>query len=469
MIKKFDKQQLKEFSSFVKSPFFNSNKALIKLYEYIRRQYPDYNPKSLEKKYVYKKLFAKTEFNDGFFRVMMSNLQALVEEYLTQKGIEKNPLFKKKFLLDELNNSGLKKLAEKTLDKEIKKLSGLIKKSADEYLGLHNLAHLRNYFYSSNFEVSKGNEPDEKMYDEPKYLVQFFLMKILSNHFYHLNQSEIINYKPKLIFLEEASRFLEKNPEYLEDPLLNITYLRVMLLKNNNIEDLYRLKKAFYESYNKLSLLDSFNTGAILVNFCNRKIMMTREDTFMKERYEILKFIVEKGLNRSQEHDWFHVANFYLYVRSALYFGEADECEKFINEYKDRLNPEIKDDWVNLSMADLHYGKKEYEKALGSLSKIKKMKNAAIKFNSKMLQLKLYYDMDLPEQAESAADSFIHLLQNDKLLPALNKESYRNFCSLFVKVLALKYNTNNSDGRSLKEQVNSTQYVSSKSWLLERI
>ena len=119
LLKKFDKQQLKDFNNFVKSPFFNSNKALISLYEYIRKQYPQFEPAKLEKQFISKKIFGKAEYNDGFFRVLMSNLQTLAEEYLTYRGMLKEPHIKKKYLLSELNQLGENKLAEGILRKSL--------------------------------------------------------------------------------------------------------------------------------------------------------------------------------------------------------------------------------------------------------------------------------------------------------------------------------------------------------------
>src|SRR5688572_9394516 len=113
LLKKFDKQQLKDFNNFLKSPFFNTNKALVSLFEYIRKQSPEYKPDKLEKKYINKKIFGKTEYNDGFFRVLMSNLQTLAEEYLAYKGFTRDNLIKKTYLLGELSNLGERKLAEK--------------------------------------------------------------------------------------------------------------------------------------------------------------------------------------------------------------------------------------------------------------------------------------------------------------------------------------------------------------------
>ncbi len=51
LVKSMDKSQLKELNSFVRSPYFNTNKALTSLFEYIRKQHPEYAAEKLEKKF----------------------------------------------------------------------------------------------------------------------------------------------------------------------------------------------------------------------------------------------------------------------------------------------------------------------------------------------------------------------------------------------------------------------------------
>ncbi|HMQ78307.1 MAG TPA: hypothetical protein PKE39_00890 [Ignavibacteria bacterium] len=92
LVKSLDKTRLKELNSFIRSPYFNTNKALIKLFEYIRKQFPEYPAEKLEKEYVFKKLFGKAEYNDGFFRVLMSNLQQLTEEYLAVNAFRRESI-----------------------------------------------------------------------------------------------------------------------------------------------------------------------------------------------------------------------------------------------------------------------------------------------------------------------------------------------------------------------------------------
>jgi hypothetical protein len=469
LLKKFDKQQLKDFNNFVKSPFFNTNKALIKLYEYIRKQYPEYSPEKLNKEYVYKKIFGKTEYNDGFLRVLMSNLQNLAEEYLTYAGFSTDPLVKKKYLLDQLNTLGERKLAEKILNRELKSIKDIIPKDPDDYLGMYYIAFYKKYFYSTQFVVNKGNKPDESLYDEQKFITYHFLLIILSNYFYHLNQKQVINYEPQLSFLEEIITFLAKNPEYLESPILNITFLRVLLLKNNDINDYYKLKNTFYSIFEKLDHKDCYNTVSIIINYCQKNYFITEDELFQKEKFEIFKFALEKKLNSFEKNEGFDGGRFNGIVSTALDLNETEWAEDFIKSYSNEIEPEKKNYMTGFAHAMVNFTKGNFDEAMWHLSKLKNPYATTDKFNLKVLQLRLYYEKNFTDQAESVADSFRHLIQNDRLLPETTKEAYRNFYSLYTRLLSLKLRGNSVGLKEFPDTIKSTKPVIHKKWLLEKM
>ncbi|KXK53667.1 MAG: hypothetical protein UZ05_CHB002001043 [Chlorobi bacterium OLB5] len=470
LVKSMDKSQLKELNSFVRSPYFNTNKALTSLFEYIRKQHPEYAAEKLEKKYVYKKLFGKTEYNDGFLRVLMSNLQHLAEEYLTVSAFQKDTILKKKFLLDKIaGNPPLKKLSEKVLNEGLKEAGALKAENPDDFLGKYFMSFYRKFLYSTGFTATKSNKPTDELFDEQKYLTYFFLMRMLADHFYHLNQSQIMNYTPKFIFLDEIIIFLENNPEYLELPTLNMAYLRVLLLKNNRKEDLYRLKSALYGSSENLGQKDCFNTISIIINFCHKNFYLSGDKTFLYEKLEILQFGLNKGINSFIENDYFDPNRYNNMVSTLFELNRIDEAEKFIYEYHKKLDPDDRNFWENFSFAELKTRQGKHDEALSFLARIRNVSAVSYKFSLKALQLRIYYDAGLWEQAASAADSFRHFLQKESLMNPVFNEQYRNFYSFYTKLLALKSGKNSKALRDIKVNLQSIHNIVHKNWLLERI
>ena len=400
----------------------------------------------------------------------MSNLQNLAEEYLSLKGYQKETLLKKKFLLDQLMMlPDSKKLAEKILKEGLKEADSIKPDGPDDYLGKYHMSFYRKYLYSTNFSASKDNMPSEHLYDEQKYLTFYFLLRMLADHFYHLNQSQIINYTPKLIFVDEIITFLDKNPEYLEFPTLNMTYLRVLLLKNNNIEDLYKLKNAFYRSYKELGHKDCFNIISIIINFCHKNYYLTEDIKFLEEKLEILKFGIDNGITSFDKDDYFDNNRYNNLFSTLIEFDRIDEAESFINEYSTKLDPEEQNFWINYSMAELKSRRGKFDEALNHLSKIRNVKTVSYKLNLKSLQLRLYYDAGLIEQAISAADSFRHFIQKESLMNPIYNEQYRNFYSYYLKLPGLSSGKNANAANELKESLQPVKNVIHKKWLMERI
>ncbi|MBL8017245.1 MAG: hypothetical protein JNK43_08250 [Ignavibacteria bacterium] len=469
LLKKFDKQELKDFNNFVKSPFFNSNKALISLFEYIRKQYPLFEPEKLEKQYISRKIFGKAEYNDGFFRVLMSNLQTLAEDYLTYKGMLREPHVKKKYLLTELNRLGENKLAERILRREMDSVDIDSAMHPDDYLGLYNLAFFRRYFYSTKFSVTKSSKPDTWIYDEQKFLIYHFLLRLLADHFYHLNQQNLINYAPKLYFLDEVSAFLENNKEFLESPVLNITYLRVLLMKNNRMEDFFRLKDSFIAIFDKLGRKDNFNTVSIILNYCYRNYYITGNEEMMKERMNVLKFALHKGLHSFEENDYFDSQWFFNILSTGFELGETDWPEEFLEEFTSKADPERVNFLENMGRAMLSFNRGSFEEALEYLSQIRHFSNAAEKFNFKILQLLVYYELKMFDQAESSADSFRHVLQNDTVISEFNKTLFRNFYALYYRLLRINTKPGKTDKAKLKTEILQSKYTYHQKWLLNKV
>ncbi len=280
---------------------------------------------------------------------------------------------------------------------------------------------------------------------------------------------QIINYEPKLIFLDEIILFLERNPEYLEVPILNITFLRLLLLKNNDIKDYYRLKDSFYRTFEKLDQKDAFNTISVILNYCQKNYSQTEDELFLAEKFDILKFAVQNDLNTFERSEGFDDGRFYNIVNTALEFKEAEWAENFIKKYGKELGPEKKEYLVAFANALLCTTRGENDEAMAKLSKLKNPVASTDKFNLRVLQLRLYYEMGYIDQAESNADSFRHMIQNDNVLPDSYKEAHKNFYNFYVKLLSIKSKGDISSLNDFKDKIGSVKNMIQKKWIIERV
>lgn len=57
IVSSLSSQEFREFGDYVRSPFFNKNESVSKLYDYLALSYPDFEEDILNKELLFKKLF----------------------------------------------------------------------------------------------------------------------------------------------------------------------------------------------------------------------------------------------------------------------------------------------------------------------------------------------------------------------------------------------------------------------------
>src|SRR5437016_2571875 len=90
VLKIFTTDELKKFKLFVNSPFHNSNKKVIQLYELIRKYLPELNNEKLKKENLFKKLYKDKPYNDIVMRILISDLMKLAEDFIVHSSVYNN-------------------------------------------------------------------------------------------------------------------------------------------------------------------------------------------------------------------------------------------------------------------------------------------------------------------------------------------------------------------------------------------
>jgi hypothetical protein len=472
LLKTFSDKEIKEFSDFVISPFFNKNKNVIKLFNYIKKYHPDYISPKLEKQYTHNKIFSDVKYYDGYIRMAMSSLQMLAQDYLTYLHNDKNKIRNQISLSREFFKRDKFKFFEKEIN-DIEKLLGEVKiKDSDYTEHKYEIEQLKSDYYSVYTE-EKGTgkdkfvKKDKPLTLSPKYLIINFLQKLLSEYRYILNEQLIIKFYYNFDFLDEIIVYLNKSKRYEEDPSLNINYCGVLLLKEKKDEYFHRLKRLLLKEIPNLKWLDKLSTMAVLGNYCTYK-NMTGEAGFQRERFELDKITLKYGLYSMSEGGHISPNNFLSNFQNALSLKEFDWAWKFINDYKDKLAGEVKKEVFNLSMSGFHFEKGEYEKSLEYLNKIDKFNSLANKLIAKSLIIKIFYEMDLEEQFFPACDSLRHFLSNNKLISEFRAESYSNFQKFINHMMVLRNKPDGGGAAKLKEELAGETNLYNKKWLVEK-
>ncbi len=427
-------EEIKELDKAVDSPFFNTQPMVTDFYKLVRKYYPDFNNKNLTKEKIYSKLYPGKEFNGQRIRSLSSELKKIVDDYLLFKSVKNNPIKGSFIKVEELFNRGL----IKELEKELK----LINNNLETGDGVHE-AYLRDKFYYENLNVQfyLRTEQQHLITDSSQegfafFLYHFFMRLAYFIHDISVNKiifnnkagSNLIEKITGSIDYKELHKFLinekERNKYY---KIVNIYILAII----NNLEpkDLtyYEpLMAAVTESIDEFSRQEKYNIYQIIEAICWLKMANVNNEQYRKELFRINKMRLEDGVF-SPDGKVMRLMLYRQILMTALYLREFDWTEKFINTYSLKLPVEYIKNMQNFSHAHISYEKGDYNTALGMLKKVD-FDIFTLKFDTRNLLLKIYYELEFYEEAYSLVDSYRHFLAENKTV----SEYYRNLTNEFL-------------------------------------
>ncbi len=466
-LKKFTPKDIREFGEFVHSPFFNKNQGVIKLYEYMRKQYPAFDASKLSKKDVFKKLFPKVAYSESFMKTLIHNLQKLVDDYLEYIGMKKHQFRGKIFLMTWLNEKELNRPIERKMKELKKELERVRVRDEDYYYDKANIEiqyfhyltratiHKREKFYKSGFsdEIAK----DLTVY-YLNYALQYYLFTYLVKR-----QYDFVS-EPGLI--EDIIRIL-KPGDFEDVPLINLYYnLLMMYLKEDDVSYFYKAKSITGDYADQLGDFNIKNAHINLCNYCLYK--MDKDRKFVRELFELIKFSLNKKLYifpglKEMDEVFYNMA-----VSIALRLKEYEWARKFIEEYKNELNQDYREPTYYYSFALYEFTVKNFEKSLELVSRVK-YTEVYQRTKLRVLACALYYELKMEEQFLSLIDSFRHFLSHDKLLAPEIKQIFINF-EKYTKALNDVRNKNDvQELKTLKKKIQAETALYNKEWILAKI
>ncbi|MBK8825555.1 MAG: hypothetical protein IPO26_02350 [Saprospiraceae bacterium] len=186
---------------------------------------------------------------------------------------------------------------------------------------------------------------------------------------------------------------------------------------------------------------------------------------FHKESFEIYK---EALLNNTLiVNDEILVTTFRNIVPIALRVEEFSWAESFIHDYAKYVDEKYRVNAVEFSLARLEFYRKNYGKVLEHMYKVS-YEDVWYNLNTKTLQIASYYELDEFDALESLLQSFKMYIRREKSLSTDRKTHYLHL----IKFTSALMKINHRDQQKLlklKNEIETTQGVVSKPWLIEKV
>lgn len=468
LLSKLSQKEFKEFGKFVKSPYFNSNSNIVKLYELISKCFPDFENPKLTKENIYSTIYPGEKYNDSTARGLLSAALKLAEEFLTVNHLRNERYKSMEFLLSELSERKIFDLFNIHLKSIRHELENVPSLDAEHYFMRYRIETMISSIESKAYiPLTQKDIPGDTHTKDSDNLVNFFLITVLRRYIYLLTKTGSLNVNLDLKFFDEIISYLERT-DLEKMPILNFQYNRIMLYRSNWEEKYYlALKNIFYRQFNTLGPEERYNIFATLQNYC---VMRNRifNDNLDKEQYELYKFAIDKNILTFDETEFIHPMLYSNIVSTFITMKNIGEAREFIENNKDRLDPERKDTAVNFNLAKIYFAEGKYDDALTSIS-YAHQEDVFYKVAIKGLYAQIYYEKEFTEELISHIEAYKSFLNSNEVINKSLKDNHVNFVNFLSRLVKHGDVKNKSELEFLKHEIENTSTILAKDWLIMKI
>lgn len=475
LLSSFSPKEINEFDKFIRSPFFNNQSTLIRLYSELKKYYPAFEHSDFTKEKIFAAVNPGSDFDDIKFRKYYSNLCKLAEEYLICIENNSSPERKMYNLLEQYDKRSLNEFYDKTINELYNNSKKKNFISKEFFLNNHLIeeSQLIHFVRNNNLHLIP---PELK--SSHNYVILHLLMittvyrNILLVNKKSFKDSEIFDYLDEFLKYFDFESFYGKFDSLDEELKTFVELCRYDILLSQDSFNKANLEKM---KMLVLKLSDSLNNNLFytFVSHLNIYYLINIEkgDTEYdyEELFENYKFMIDKGIYESDNVKFINYSEYRTILAIALKIKKFDWAENFIKEYGSGFKSAHREDYINYSYAFLNYEMKKYEESLKYLSLVK-LDQILLKLDVNILNAMIYYELNYYDSALSTADSFRRFLKENDVLSLEVKNSHLNFINSYKAIV--KFRESNSgifELTKLKEEIENFIIVRRKKWLLEKI
>jgi len=457
VLRTFNKKELREFKKWVQSPFHNQREDVIKLYDYLIESSNLLNDNLLDKSFVFPRIYPNEKFDDSKMRQVMHFLFKAMEEYLFYQEENTNEIKKKLSLL--------KIYRERKLDKSFLKIqkdieSYFLKAKNPNEDDFFNEYLLRKEGVKFNSKISRSQELNLQNFSDS--YDKAFIAEKLKHACLIISHQRVFNIQYEIGLLDEVLNFIEKN-NLLDSLRIGIQYYSYKILRENNVDDFYKLK-SYLEKVENVPDIEVREAYIYSINFCISQ-MNTGNEVFVQEAFNLYKNGIEKKI--LIENNILSRWTFNNIVGIALRLKEYEWVKSFIENYNQYLEEKYRESFFHFNYAKLYYTKGDYNKTLDVIQKYE-FKDVLINISAKTMLLKIYYELNEFLVLESLLESMRAYIQRKKEVGNKRKSNYKNIIRYTKKLLKVNPYSK-AQKEKLKVEIEAAKPLTEKAWLLKQL
>lgn len=463
LLRSFSTIELTQFKKYLVSPFFNENKNLVHLYNYLYKNVLKHSETpTINKRTIWNALFKNKPYKDIQMRRLFSDLNQLANGFLAYQQYQKSLALESIFLMNSLQYSELDKqfegafrLANLQQEKSERRNTEfhfhqfLIEKSYHEHIEFKGLKNLTfDYLESADYQLDC-----------------FYISQKLKHYCDSLGYDNFLSKKVEIHFFSSFLSDIEHSKFIKEAAIKSYFLISKMLLHPENESYFHQLKGFLLDNQNifEKDELTIFYTH--LINFCIDKKINIGNSNFYKNLFEIYKdTLIREIIFINNEITLNHFKNI---ITVGVQIKEFSWVEDFIQTYTSKLPKAHQENALTYNLAKVYFHKKDYQKVIVQLREVE-YKNLIYALGGKLMLLKTYYELNEYAALDSLIDSFRIYLRRNRTISKDVRQQYMNVLK-FVKKLSGLAPYDKTGLAKVTKEIHECKALADKNWILEKV
>ncbi len=464
ILQKFTKKEIKSFTEYLNSPYFNKKITLILFWEAIKVYAPEFQINETQKEKICYLVSGKS-FNAPYYRNLCSDMMEVTLNFLAEEQFHRSPVEILQLKNEILIENGLFGMSEKN----IINLSHVIDNSLLSYPAkLNHRIRLDDNTFRLGIRRnrSKHERISKLMLNEAarKRIVDFALGKL----FLHiLNDYRASKYLKKPFNYREADHYfaIYENGLTSKDDFVTAYYLTTKLIISMEEKYYFDLKEMLVINKVNLPVNELSNLLIGLLDYLALKVE-TGEMGWRNEMFEIYEFRIKNNLWKL--HTDFAYTSLINIVENSLALGKISYTEEMVEKYSPQITKNLRNHLQNLCYAWISFYKGDLTTAHNYLLPIE-TENVVIKYSIRSLQVMIYFQNGEYQTLSSYIDSFKHFINyNTESIEVEIRKSGITFCNFTSLLIKLKLDPDQKKAAKVRKEVNESKFLM-KDWVLRQL
>ncbi|GAA5225413.1 hypothetical protein [Membranihabitans marinus] len=461
LLNQISDREIKRIKSFLQSGLSSDSPKVIKLLDLLAPSAAGTSA-ILDKEKLWRKIFGKEAFNDGRFRKLCTDLFSELESAIAHIQFHDNQKSKSVHYLhylrqQEIDDNVMKPAISKTKKQLLnrKKISGstYYYQYRIEEIEYETLQHSSSAWSPANIEALDQN------------LNQFFIIEKLRVALSIFSRQKYIQIEKELPFLNTIFQLIEEQ-QFLDNPIIKLYYYAVKTYQSEIADEMYyALKDTLLDCIDILEPSNSRELSTIALSYCIGKINQNQTQ-FYRESFEWYETMLANRLLMTKE--VLPSTTFRNIVLIAIRIEEFEWAQNFIEENHGYLEADKQLATKMLSLGQLYFNMKEYDKVMESLMNVEYL-DVSFNLQSKLTLAATYYELNEKILLTNFLPTFNTYLRRKK--PSMSADKFHRHLR-FISILGQMIKIEDHEihkWEALQAKIASDSKIVSVTWLNQKI